>query len=102
MDMTQTLDALFAKATLLPVINVERETDILPLADALAAGGITTLEITLRTALGLPAIALLRRERQDRELPSRQLKAASATRRNELYQRPAARKVAPSPRNLDS
>jgi len=65
MDMTQTLDALFAKATLLPVINIERETDILPLADALAAGGITTLEVTLRTALGLPAIALLRRERPD-------------------------------------
>jgi len=65
MDMTQTLDALFAKATLLPVINVERETDILPLADALSAGGITTLEITLRTALGLPAIALLRRERPE-------------------------------------
>ncbi|GAA6130642.1 bifunctional 4-hydroxy-2-oxoglutarate aldolase/2-dehydro-3-deoxy-phosphogluconate aldolase [Halopseudomonas sabulinigri] len=63
MDMTQTLDALFAKVTLLPVINIEREADILPLADALAAGGITTLEITLRTALGLPAIALLRRER---------------------------------------
>lgn len=63
MDTTQTLDALFAEVTLLPVINIEREADILPLADALAAGGITTLEITLRTPLGLSAIALLRRER---------------------------------------
>lgn len=63
MDMIETLDALFAEVTLLPVINIEREADILPLADALAAGGITTLEITLRTPLGLSAIALLRRER---------------------------------------
>lgn len=65
MDMTQTLDALFAEVTLLPVINIEREADILPLADALAAGGITTLEITLRTPLGLTAIGLLRRERPE-------------------------------------
>ena len=63
MDMTQTLDTLFAEVTLLPVISIEREADILPLADALAAGGITTLEVTLRTPFGLPAIELLRRER---------------------------------------
>ncbi|MGB3597522.1 MAG: keto-deoxy-phosphogluconate aldolase, partial [Pseudomonas neustonica] len=60
MDMTQTLDTLFAEVTLLPVISIEREADILPLADALAAGGITTLEVTLRTPFGLPAIELLR------------------------------------------
>lgn len=63
LENTQRLDAIFAKAPLLPVISIQREADILPLADALAAGGITTLEITLRTALGMSAIALLRRER---------------------------------------
>src|SRR5690606_28189726 len=46
-----------------PVLSIRRESDILPLADALLAGGITTLEITLRTAHGLTAIAMLRRER---------------------------------------
>ena len=63
MDITQTLDALFADVTLLPVVSIERESDVLPLADALAAGGVTTLEVTLRTPLGLSAIELLRRER---------------------------------------
>lgn len=60
---TQRLDTIFARSPLLPVISIQREADILPLADALAAGGITTLEVTLRTPLGLTAIALLRRER---------------------------------------
>ena len=62
-ENTLVLDDLFAKSPLLPVISIQRESDILPLADALAAGGITTLEITLRTPLGMTAIALLRRER---------------------------------------
>lgn len=62
---THRLDEIFARSPLLPVISIQREADILPLADALAKGGITTLEITLRTPLGLPAIALLRRERPD-------------------------------------
>ncbi|GAB3394661.1 hypothetical protein GCM10027514_41030 [Azotobacter armeniacus] len=35
----------------------------LPLADALAAGGLRTLEITLRSEHGLAAIRTLRRER---------------------------------------
>lgn len=64
-DNTQTLDNLLAQARLLPVMSIRRESDILPLADALAAGGIRTLEITLRTEWGLPAIKLLRRERPE-------------------------------------
>lgn len=62
-ENTLVLDDLFAESPLLPVISIQRESDILPLADALAAGGITTLEITLRTPLGMTAIAVLRRER---------------------------------------
>ncbi|GGC98474.1 bifunctional 4-hydroxy-2-oxoglutarate aldolase/2-dehydro-3-deoxy-phosphogluconate aldolase [Halopseudomonas salina] len=62
-DNTQTLDTLFAHSRLLPVINIECMQDVLPLIDALAAGGINNVEITLRTPLGLPAIELLRRER---------------------------------------
>lgn len=59
----RTLDALFASARLLPVISLRRAEDALPLADALEQGGITTLEITLRTPHALGAIAQLRRER---------------------------------------
>ena len=62
---TRTLDDIFTRTPLLPVIAIQREADILPLADALAAGGMRTLEITLRTPLGLPAIALLRQERPE-------------------------------------
>lgn len=57
------IDQLCAAARILPVIRIEREADILPLADALAAGGLRTLEITLRSELGLSAIALLRKLR---------------------------------------
>ncbi|WP_321348077.1 bifunctional 4-hydroxy-2-oxoglutarate aldolase/2-dehydro-3-deoxy-phosphogluconate aldolase [Halopseudomonas oceani] len=62
-DKTRTLDALFSRTRLLPLLNIERLDDVLPLADALAEGGVNTLEITLRTALGIEAIALLRAER---------------------------------------
>ncbi|NER62120.1 bifunctional 4-hydroxy-2-oxoglutarate aldolase/2-dehydro-3-deoxy-phosphogluconate aldolase, partial [Pseudomonas sp. MAFF212428] len=38
---------------------------ILPLADALAAGGLKTLEVTLRSAHGLTAIRMLREQRPE-------------------------------------
>lgn len=59
------IDALGARARILPVITIPREDDILPLADALAAGGLGTLEITLRGPHGLAAIRLLRQRRPD-------------------------------------
>tara|TARA_Y100000815_G_C13260933_1_gene469199 strand:+ start:22 stop:693 length:672 start_codon:yes stop_codon:yes gene_type:complete len=62
-EKTRLLDSLFADCRLLPLLNIERMADVLPLADALSAGGINTLEITLRTPLGIDAIALLRAER---------------------------------------
>ncbi|QLF94983.1 bifunctional 4-hydroxy-2-oxoglutarate aldolase/2-dehydro-3-deoxy-phosphogluconate aldolase [Pseudomonas sp. ABC1] len=57
------LDALCSRARILPVITITDERHILPLADALAAGGIETLEITLRSSHGLAAIRLLREQR---------------------------------------
>lgn len=57
------LSSIFHQQRLLPVLSVQRESDILPLADALAAGGITNLEVTLRTPLGLGAIRLLAEQR---------------------------------------
>lgn len=59
------IDELCAKAKVLPVITIAREQDILPLADALAAGGLTTLEVTLRSAFGLTAIRVLREQRPE-------------------------------------
>lgn len=40
----------------LPVAVIDRAEDARPLAEALAAGGLTTLEVTLRTEAGLAAI----------------------------------------------
>ena len=54
---TARIDTLCREARILPVITIDREADILPIADALAAGGLTALEITLRTAHGLTASA---------------------------------------------
>ena len=59
------LDALCNEARILPVITIGSEEQILPLADALAAGGLKTLEITLRSAHGLTAIRRLRAERPE-------------------------------------
>lgn len=59
------IDALCSRAKILPVITIEREEDILPLADALAAGGLDTLEVTLRSEFGLSAIRILREQRPE-------------------------------------
>lgn len=59
------IDAICGKARILPVITIAREQDILPLADALAAGGIRTLEVTLRSEHGLKAIRVLREQRPE-------------------------------------
>ncbi|MBD9677280.1 bifunctional 4-hydroxy-2-oxoglutarate aldolase/2-dehydro-3-deoxy-phosphogluconate aldolase [Pseudomonas sp. PDM18] len=61
----QQIDALAQRARILPVITIDREADILPMADALAAGGITVLEVTLRTSLGLTAIRQLSEQRPE-------------------------------------
>lgn len=64
-EKTARIDAICAQARILPVITIAREQDILPLADALAAGGIRTLEVTLRSVHGLKAIEVLREQRPE-------------------------------------
>ncbi|MEG5267158.1 bifunctional 4-hydroxy-2-oxoglutarate aldolase/2-dehydro-3-deoxy-phosphogluconate aldolase [Pseudomonas sp. JDS28PS106] len=59
------IDELCARARILPVITIARNEDVLPLADALAAGGLTALEVTLRSAFGLSAIRILREQRPE-------------------------------------
>ncbi len=46
---------LFQTARIIPVITIERVDDAVPLARALVAGGVKTLEITLRTPVALDA-----------------------------------------------
>ncbi|BFN28804.1 2-dehydro-3-deoxy-phosphogluconate aldolase [Pseudomonas sp. SCT] len=59
------IEKICVDARILPVITIGSEEQILPLADALAAGGLRTLEITLRSSHGLTAIRRLREERPD-------------------------------------
>ncbi|MGL6290418.1 MAG: bifunctional 4-hydroxy-2-oxoglutarate aldolase/2-dehydro-3-deoxy-phosphogluconate aldolase [Silanimonas sp.] len=47
------VDAVFARAPVLPVIVIDRVDDAVPLARALVAGGLPVLEVTLRTAAAL-------------------------------------------------
>lgn len=59
------IERICADARILPVITIGSEEQILPLADALAAGGLRALEITLRSRHGLTAIRRLREQRPD-------------------------------------
>ncbi len=59
------IEQICVEARILPVITIGSEEQILPLADALSAGGLRTLEITLRSRHGLTAIRRLRQERPD-------------------------------------
>jgi len=52
-------DAVLTRAPVLPVLAIEHLEDAVPLARALVDGGLPVLEVTLRTAAALPAIAAI-------------------------------------------
>jgi 2-dehydro-3-deoxyphosphogluconate aldolase / (4S)-4-hydroxy-2-oxoglutarate aldolase len=56
------LAAILAAAPIIPVITIERADDAVPLARTLLGAGLSTLEITLRTAAAPTAIAAIARE----------------------------------------
>src|SRR5262245_63899869 len=56
------LAAILSKDWLLPVIAIEEASAAVPLAQALVAGGVTALEVTLRTAAASQAIRNIVRE----------------------------------------
>ena len=56
------VDTMLSRAPILPVLAIERLADALPLARALVDNGLPVLEITLRSAIAMQAIALLVRE----------------------------------------
>jgi 2-dehydro-3-deoxyphosphogluconate aldolase / (4S)-4-hydroxy-2-oxoglutarate aldolase len=49
------LAALFGRATIIPVLTIDRVEDAVPLALALVAGGVRVLEVTLRTPAAIEA-----------------------------------------------
>ena len=53
--------ALVQYGPVIPVIVIERLADAVPLAEALVAGGVRVLEVTLRTAAALPAMEAIAR-----------------------------------------
>lgn len=59
-EITSPIDDLLRSARLVAVLTIERVSDAVPLARALVAGGVHTLEITLRTEAGAGAAAAVR------------------------------------------
>lgn len=55
-DRSAQLDAILLQAPVLPVIAIERLEHAVPLAQALVAGGLKVLEVTLRSDIALQAI----------------------------------------------
>lgn len=51
--MNMTVDDVMALAPVIPVLVVERVADAVPLAQALVAGGLPALEVTMRTPIAL-------------------------------------------------
>jgi 2-dehydro-3-deoxyphosphogluconate aldolase/(4S)-4-hydroxy-2-oxoglutarate aldolase len=59
------LAALFRQATIIPVLTIERLEHAVPLAKALVAGGVRTLEVTLRTPVAIEAAKAIMTEVPD-------------------------------------
>ena len=55
-ESPKTANDLMNRGPVIPVVVIDRAGDAVPLARALLAGGVDTMEITLRTAYALDAI----------------------------------------------
>jgi 2-dehydro-3-deoxyphosphogluconate aldolase / (4S)-4-hydroxy-2-oxoglutarate aldolase len=56
------MHALFRGISVIPVVTIEREGDAVPLARALGEGGLSVIEVALRTPAATAAIAAIARE----------------------------------------
>ncbi|OWQ95085.1 bifunctional 4-hydroxy-2-oxoglutarate aldolase/2-dehydro-3-deoxy-phosphogluconate aldolase [Sphingopyxis witflariensis] len=56
----KSIDQLMRLAPVIPVIVIDRVEDAVPMAEALVAGGLTVLEVTLRTPAALDAITAMK------------------------------------------
>lgn len=61
-DSSTTIREVLAAGPVLPVVVLERAADAVPLARALLAGGVRTMEVTLRTPCALEGIGAITRE----------------------------------------
>lgn len=59
LEISRVTETLCRKAPVIPVLVIEDATHAAPLAEALIAGGLTVLEVTLRTPAALDAIAAM-------------------------------------------
>lgn len=59
------LEAALTRAPIVPVITIDRLEDAAPLAEALKAGGLGVLEVTLRTPIAADALAAMKRAHPD-------------------------------------
>ena len=59
---TTELDSICLKAEVIPVIVIDRIEDAVPMGRALVEGGLSVLEVTLRTDCAIEAIARLKKE----------------------------------------
>ncbi|MCX8996876.1 2-dehydro-3-deoxy-phosphogluconate aldolase [Rhizobiaceae bacterium BDR2-2] len=64
-DTTGTLLSILKSQPVMPVLIIERVEDAVPLARALAAGGLKAIEVTLRTAVALDAIRAISEQSPD-------------------------------------
>ncbi len=62
MDKDRKLHAILTAAPVVPVLTIEDRAVAVPLAKALVAGGLTALEVTLRTPAGLECIRAIAAE----------------------------------------
>ncbi|HET7715232.1 MAG TPA: bifunctional 4-hydroxy-2-oxoglutarate aldolase/2-dehydro-3-deoxy-phosphogluconate aldolase [Bauldia sp.] len=61
-DKNEVLGGILAAAPVVPVLTIDDRATAIPLARALVAGGLTALEVTLRTAAGLDCIRAIKAE----------------------------------------
>ena len=63
--MTMTTHEVMTTAPVIPVVTLNSVEEAVPLARALALGGLSVIEVTLRTEAGLPGIAAIARDLPD-------------------------------------
>lgn len=65
MDETLTIDEIFARAPVIPVVTIADPAAAVPLARALLEGGLPVIEVTLRTPAALEALSRIAQELPD-------------------------------------
>jgi len=61
LTMTERIDQLCSLAPIIPVLTINRIEDAVPMAEALLTGGLSVIEVTLRTPVALHAIEAIAR-----------------------------------------